>query len=51
MGRDIGRNGLCYIVRDWRDIGSSCEKGYFVVYGETTPKIVARGWHWWALFD
>jgi hypothetical protein len=46
MGRDIGENGICYIVRDWRDIGSSCEKGSFAVYGETSQKIIARGWHW-----
>lgn len=40
----IGRNGICYLVGDWRDIGSSCEKGSFAVYGETRQKIIARGW-------
>jgi hypothetical protein len=43
MGRDISENGICYIVTSCRDIGSSCEKGSFAVYGETTPKIIARG--------
>ena len=42
-GAILAEIGLCYIVRDWRDIGSCCKKGYFAVYGETTPKIIARG--------
>jgi hypothetical protein len=49
-GAILAEIGLCYLVRRCRDFGSSCEKGYFAVYGETEPKIIARGWRWWA-FD
>ena len=40
MGRDIGENGICYLVERYADFSSSCEKGYFAVYGETSLKLL-----------
>jgi len=43
-GAILAKIGLCYLVTSWRDF-SSCGKNMpFAVYGETTRKIIARGW-------
>jgi len=43
-GAILAKLGICYIVTSCRDFTACGKKGYFAVYGETTPKIMERGW-------
>jgi len=43
-GAILAKLGICYIVTSCRDFTACGKKGYFGVYGETTPKIMERGW-------